>query len=198
MAPNYVIHFAAQLRQHLRALRKHRGITQTRLGQLLGVSQARIAEIEANPGLVNLDQMLQIFSALDVTLYLAENHPVPLPAAEDTLTPINRIKKTTPAAQRKFALGMGQRYSQDSFAPRYSVNAPRVHWNATQINHVADAARTSVPAAPVKAQADSSLEFAKDKGTTLDAAQSRQQGTESDAQPISNPSFNFGPKKGSW
>ncbi|MEC4721779.1 helix-turn-helix domain-containing protein [Noviherbaspirillum sp. CPCC 100848] len=68
----YPIRFSDQLRQHLKGLRKKHGYTQAQLGQLLGVSQARIAEIEANPGLVNLDQLLQIFSVLGATLSLEE------------------------------------------------------------------------------------------------------------------------------
>lgn len=72
MSKDYPVHFSSQLRQHLRALRKKRGLTQAQLGALVGVSQARIAEIEANPGLVNLDQMLQLLAALGTTLMLQE------------------------------------------------------------------------------------------------------------------------------
>lgn len=68
----YPILFTTQLRQHLRALRKKRGLTQAQLGALIGVSQARIAEIEANPGLVSFDQLMQLFSAFDVRLSLIE------------------------------------------------------------------------------------------------------------------------------
>lgn len=74
MPTDYPIRFAEQLRQHLRALRKKRSLTQAQLGQLLGVSQARIAEIEAKPGLVNFEQLLHILSALDVTLALHDDH----------------------------------------------------------------------------------------------------------------------------
>lgn len=66
----YPIRFPAQLRPHLRALRKKRSLTQAQLGELVGVSQARIAEIEANPGVVNFEQMLQLLSALGVTVCL--------------------------------------------------------------------------------------------------------------------------------
>ena len=59
-----------QLKQHLRALRKSRGLTQGQLGELVGVRQARIAEIEANPGAVSLDQLTQLLAALGGTLYL--------------------------------------------------------------------------------------------------------------------------------
>lgn len=68
----YAIRLADQLRAHLRALRKERGLTQAQLGQRLGLGQARIAEIEAKPGLVSVDQLVQILSALGATLVLRE------------------------------------------------------------------------------------------------------------------------------
>jgi transcriptional regulator with XRE-family HTH domain len=73
MTTPYPIHFSAQLRQHLRSLRKKLGITQAQLGARIGVSQARIAEIEASPGLVSVDQLLQILSVLDTTISLTES-----------------------------------------------------------------------------------------------------------------------------
>ncbi|MDR6854452.1 helix-turn-helix domain-containing protein [Variovorax guangxiensis] len=69
---DYAIRLADQLRAHLRALRKERGLTQAQLGQRLGLGQARIAEIEAKPGLVSVDQLVQILSALGATLVLRE------------------------------------------------------------------------------------------------------------------------------
>lgn len=69
---DYAIRLADQLRAHLRALRKQRGLTQAQLGQRLGLGQARIAEIEAKPGLVSVDQLVQILSALGATLVLRE------------------------------------------------------------------------------------------------------------------------------
>jgi HTH-type transcriptional regulator / antitoxin HipB len=59
-----------QLKQHLRALRKSRGLTQGQLGALVGVRQARIAEIEANPGAVSLNQLTKVLAALGGTLHL--------------------------------------------------------------------------------------------------------------------------------
>lgn len=90
MSSNYPIRFSAQLRPHLRALRKKRGLTQAQVGELLGVSQARIAEIEANPGLVSVEQMLQLLSVLDAALSLQEEGPAlpatgePVPGTQDT------------------------------------------------------------------------------------------------------------------
>jgi transcriptional regulator with XRE-family HTH domain len=74
MAITYPISFAAQLRQHLRALRKKRGLTQAQLGAMVGVSQVRIAEIEANPGLVSFDQLMQLLSILGVSISLSDPH----------------------------------------------------------------------------------------------------------------------------
>lgn len=59
-----------QLTQHLRAMRKRRGLTQAGLGALVGVGQARIAEIEANPGVVSLDQIVNVLAALGGTLHI--------------------------------------------------------------------------------------------------------------------------------
>jgi transcriptional regulator with XRE-family HTH domain len=72
MPHDFPLKFSLQLRQHLKALRKKHGLTQAQLGKALGISQARIAEIEANPGLVNFEQMLELLSALGVSLVLRD------------------------------------------------------------------------------------------------------------------------------
>ncbi|MBP5989426.1 MAG: helix-turn-helix transcriptional regulator [Piscinibacter sp.] len=77
MADAFPVRFPNQLRQHLRALRKRHGLTQAQLGALIGVSQARIAEIEANPGLVNFEQLMKLLSVLGVSLTLQEAAAAP-------------------------------------------------------------------------------------------------------------------------
>jgi HTH-type transcriptional regulator/antitoxin HipB len=67
---SFPLRLPGQLKQHLRALRKSRGLTQAQLGALVGVKQARIAEIEANPGAVSLDQLTKVLAALGGTLHL--------------------------------------------------------------------------------------------------------------------------------
>lgn len=69
---DYPISFAESLRKHLRALRKERGLTQAQLGEKLGVGQARIAEIESNPGAISVDQLLKILSVLGAALVLKD------------------------------------------------------------------------------------------------------------------------------
>jgi HTH-type transcriptional regulator/antitoxin HipB len=68
---NYPISFAEQLTPHLRALRYARGVTQTQLGEQLGLSQARIADIEKNPGVVGLEQIIQILNALGARIVIS-------------------------------------------------------------------------------------------------------------------------------
>ena len=70
---DYAIHFADLLRQHLRALRKSRGLTQAQLGARLGVGQVRIAEIESAPGAVSVEQLIRLLSALDATLVVRDS-----------------------------------------------------------------------------------------------------------------------------
>lgn len=74
---DYPIKFADQLKQQLRALRKARGLNQTELGARIGVTQTRVAEIEANPGVVGMEQLIKIFAALGAELILRETE-VPL------------------------------------------------------------------------------------------------------------------------
>jgi HTH-type transcriptional regulator/antitoxin HipB len=98
MAGAFPVRFPDQLRQHLRALRKGQGLTQAQLGALVGVSQARIAEIEANPGLVNFEQLMKLLSALGITLTLHEAASAPAPiGARDSSTPVANTAKTPPS-----------------------------------------------------------------------------------------------------
>jgi HTH-type transcriptional regulator / antitoxin HipB len=61
---DYPLKTAEQLRQQIRSLRKKRSLTQAQLGALIGVTQARVVEIEAHPGLVSLQQVMQVLNAL--------------------------------------------------------------------------------------------------------------------------------------
>ena len=69
---DYAIKFADQLKQHLRALRRAKGLTQAELASRMGVGQSRIADIEANPAAVSADQLLKLLSLLDVQLVLRD------------------------------------------------------------------------------------------------------------------------------
>jgi HTH-type transcriptional regulator/antitoxin HipB len=69
---NYPIQLSTQLSQHLRSFRQLRKMTQQQLAQSLGLTQSRIAEIEANPGKVSVENLLKILSALNVQFVLAD------------------------------------------------------------------------------------------------------------------------------
>lgn len=62
----------AQIRAVLSALRKHRGLTQTQLGALIGVSQKRIARIEADPAKTSFDQISKLITVLGGDLVVTE------------------------------------------------------------------------------------------------------------------------------
>ncbi len=90
---DFPIHLTSQLREHLRALRKARGLTQAALGQLLGVGQARVAEIESNPGAVSVDQLMKVLSALRASLLLRDDVPADATASPPA-PPASKPRKT--------------------------------------------------------------------------------------------------------
>ena len=103
---DYPLKTPEQLRQQLRSLRKKRSLTQARLGALIGVTQARIVEIEANPGSVGLQQIMQVLHALGAGFVIRDNQADPAaegfasvqqpPHAAESVTeyaPTNKVKK---------------------------------------------------------------------------------------------------------
>ena len=69
---DYPLLLPAQLKSHLKALRQARGLTQAQLGELLGLKQVRIAEIEADPAVISVDQLFKLLSALNASLVLRD------------------------------------------------------------------------------------------------------------------------------
>jgi HTH-type transcriptional regulator / antitoxin HipB len=80
LSVNYPVKTAAQLRAVLRALRRSHKLSQTDLGQLLGVNQKRVARIEHAPGVTSFDQIAQLVAALGGQLGI-EIPDTPPPAA---------------------------------------------------------------------------------------------------------------------
>jgi HTH-type transcriptional regulator/antitoxin HipB len=68
----YPVDTPQQLRSILRALRKSNKVTQAQLGERLGVSQKRIAQIESAPELTSYDQIARLVSALGAHLYIQD------------------------------------------------------------------------------------------------------------------------------
>lgn len=61
---NYPVSTPTQLQAVLRALRQSRRLSQAELGKLIGVSQRRIAAIEAAPARASFDQVTRLVAAL--------------------------------------------------------------------------------------------------------------------------------------
>lgn len=86
---SYPIQTPTQLASHLRAFRTERGLSQAALGCMLGLSQARIARIEADPLSISVRQFLLLVSALGLRISLepvAGSDPDTLTAAKPSTT----------------------------------------------------------------------------------------------------------------
>ncbi|MDM0087102.1 MULTISPECIES: helix-turn-helix transcriptional regulator [unclassified Variovorax] len=59
----------------LKAARKSSGISQAKLAERIGISQSRMSHMELHPETVNLEQLLAIFSVLDLELLVGRKHP---------------------------------------------------------------------------------------------------------------------------
>jgi HTH-type transcriptional regulator/antitoxin HipB len=72
---NYPVNTSLQLRGVLRGLRRSRRLTQAQVGELLGVSQKRIAQIENAPEVTSFDQIAQLVAALGGRLAIETAEP---------------------------------------------------------------------------------------------------------------------------
>lgn len=66
----YPIQTPTQLAPYLRSLRKARRLTQAQLGQILGVTAARVSEIERDPGTVAFAQVQHVLQLLGAQLVI--------------------------------------------------------------------------------------------------------------------------------
>jgi HTH-type transcriptional regulator/antitoxin HipB len=60
-----LLSLSTQLGPLIQSARKSAGLTQTQLGQRLGMSQSRISAMELDPGTINVDQLLALLAALN-------------------------------------------------------------------------------------------------------------------------------------
>lgn len=77
---------AAQLALYLRSLRRSQGLTQRDLGERIGVTGARISEIEKDPGGVGLTQILRLLHILGARAVLELNEGSPTPETGNSAT----------------------------------------------------------------------------------------------------------------
>lgn len=171
MSIDFPIHLTSQLREHLRALRKARGLTQAALGRLLGVGQARIAEIESNPGAVSVDQLMKVVSALRASLVLRDD-----------------VLEVT--ANRGDAAASPPTAPADK--TRKPAKQPPVNTPPTGQRHVRPLTGGS------RREATSVLVSRTDAKTSSDAQALRDTNPNTDVAPTSRRNFVIRPKKGSW
>ncbi len=96
MAMHHVVNTPPQARAVLRALRQSRGLTQAQLGVLLGISQKRIARLEATPGVTGFDQIARLVAALGARLIVDDGT-----ATDASLTPPTSSPSAAKRGRRK-------------------------------------------------------------------------------------------------
>jgi HTH-type transcriptional regulator/antitoxin HipB len=69
---DYPVQISSQLQQLLKSLHKSRQMTQAELARRLGVVQSRVADIERDPGVVSVEQLLQILAMLGAQMVVRE------------------------------------------------------------------------------------------------------------------------------
>lgn len=78
-----ILSVADQIGPLLQAARKSARLSQTALANRLGISQSRMSAMELDPGSISLEQLLALFSALNLEL-LVQTRMRP---GDDTVTP---------------------------------------------------------------------------------------------------------------
>lgn len=170
---NFPVYFTSQLREHLRALRKARGLTQAALGQLLGVGQARIAEIENNPGVVSVDQLMKVLSALSVSMVLRDDGA---DGASDRVSAGAR----SPASK-------APNITKKKLVPRLDVKTPAGgQWRVQPLTGVGRYTPKSALVSRSDAKASSDIQALQDANPQMDVT------------PTSRRNVIIRPKKGSW
>lgn len=123
----FPIRVGAQLREHMRALRKQAGLTQAQLGHRLGVGQARIAEIESNPAATSVEQFLRVLSTLGAGLVIATVESDAAPSNEKRPPQKKAPRTRAPAASKSRKLSGGSYLvSADPKAPDTQAQLKRL------------------------------------------------------------------------
>ena len=68
---------AGQLSTHFKSLRKAKGWSQADLGKRIGLKQARVAQIEGDPGAISVDKLLQVLQALEADFVIETQETAP-------------------------------------------------------------------------------------------------------------------------
>ena len=77
-ARSHVLVNSTQLEPLLQGARKSLKMTQTQMGQRLGLSQRRVSELEREPGTLSVDQLLAICAQLGLRVILQSEMVEPI------------------------------------------------------------------------------------------------------------------------
>lgn len=91
----YQVNTPTQLRAVLKALRQAGQLTQEDLGRRLGVSQKRIARIEAAPGVTSFQQVAQIVANLGGRIVIEISEKETAPAKTSSRKPKSAAHQAT-------------------------------------------------------------------------------------------------------
>lgn len=109
-----------QLKTHLKSLRNSKGWTQQMLADKMGLSQSRIVQIESNPELVSIDQLIHLFNILGISISLE----VP---STDNLIPIQSLPPT-PKSKKLRGQKVSTSTNESNAAEDLSSNKSNVKW----------------------------------------------------------------------
>ncbi|MDO9050776.1 MAG: helix-turn-helix transcriptional regulator [Methylotenera sp.] len=109
-----------QIKTHLKSLRNSKGWTQQMLADKMGLSQSRIVQIESNPELVSIDQLIHLFNILGVSMSLE----VP---STDNLSPLQTLPPT-PKSKKLRGQKVNTSINESKVAASLSSNKSNVKW----------------------------------------------------------------------
>lgn len=72
-----LVNTSGQLGPILRSLRKQKGLSQTEMGQRMGLSQERISAIERKPEAISVDQLLSVLMVLGAEIIVQRKEDAP-------------------------------------------------------------------------------------------------------------------------
>lgn len=128
---DYPVQLSSQLQQLLKSLRKSRQMTQAELARRLGVVQSRVADIERDPGVVSVEQLLQVLTMLGAQIVVRETATATATAASATKPSIDQAAHTQPKATATTTLTPGSKPvspTPSSEVDRPPDDEPRGKW----------------------------------------------------------------------
>lgn len=124
-----------QLSTQFKSLRKAKGWSQAELGKNIGLKQARVAQIEGDPGAISVDKLLQVLHAIGANLLIETDERGETSCTEKSTSLASRSGATAasavspgakpePAAPATRRLPIGRKFSSSLPGPGDSPEPP--------------------------------------------------------------------------